>query len=54
MFHNYCFISCSNILQKAPNQLYRVSTSYEMYTITLNVENPTPMLKKKVSLRADV
>ena len=48
------FISCSNILQKARNQLYRVSTSHEMYTITLNVENPTPMLKKKVSFRADV
>ena len=36
------------ILQKAQNQLYRVSTLYEMCTITLNVDNPSPMLIKTI------
>ena len=37
-----------NILQKAQNQLYRGSTSYEVCTITLSLENLTSMPIKSI------
>ena len=48
MFHIYCVFHDKNSIQNAPNQLYRVSTSYEVCNITRNVENPSSMLKKKL------
>ena len=49
MFHIYCVFHAWTFSKKALNRLYyRVWTSYEVCTVTLNVENPTSMQKKSI------
>ena len=45
---NSLCIPSFNILQLAPNQIQRVSTSYEVRTITLNIESLTSMLIESI------